>query len=114
MSASLTRFHVLTTHYQHPRAVMTATRITHLIAGEPWSGSAERTSPVFNAATGEQSGVLNLASAELVGKVVVKAKRVWSREWGTPSLARPGKVVTSRWLDPSHGGLNLGFPQNDR
>jgi malonate-semialdehyde dehydrogenase (acetylating)/methylmalonate-semialdehyde dehydrogenase len=24
-----------------------------------------------------------------------------------------GKVVTSRWLDPSHGGLNLGFPQNN-
>ncbi len=24
-----------------------------------------------------------------------------------------GKVVTSRWLDPSHGGLNLGFPQMD-
>ncbi len=23
-----------------------------------------------------------------------------------------GKVVTSRWLDPSQGGLNLGFPQN--
>ncbi|MBV6758324.1 CoA-acylating methylmalonate-semialdehyde dehydrogenase [Rhodococcus opacus] len=23
-----------------------------------------------------------------------------------------GKVVTTRWLDPSHGGLNLGFPQN--
>jgi malonate-semialdehyde dehydrogenase (acetylating) / methylmalonate-semialdehyde dehydrogenase len=23
-----------------------------------------------------------------------------------------GKVVTSRWLDPSHGGMNLGFPQN--
>jgi malonate-semialdehyde dehydrogenase (acetylating)/methylmalonate-semialdehyde dehydrogenase len=22
------------------------------------------------------------------------------------------KVVTSRWLDPSHGGVNLGFPQN--
>jgi malonate-semialdehyde dehydrogenase (acetylating)/methylmalonate-semialdehyde dehydrogenase len=22
------------------------------------------------------------------------------------------KVVTSRWLDPSHGGINLGFPQN--
>jgi malonate-semialdehyde dehydrogenase (acetylating)/methylmalonate-semialdehyde dehydrogenase len=21
-----------------------------------------------------------------------------------------GKVVTSRWLDPSHGGINLGFP----
>ncbi|MCX6457059.1 MAG: CoA-acylating methylmalonate-semialdehyde dehydrogenase [Actinobacteria bacterium] len=24
-----------------------------------------------------------------------------------------GKVITSRWLDPSHGGINLGFPQND-
>ena len=24
-----------------------------------------------------------------------------------------GKVVTSSWLDPSHGGINLGFPQND-
>jgi malonate-semialdehyde dehydrogenase (acetylating)/methylmalonate-semialdehyde dehydrogenase len=23
-----------------------------------------------------------------------------------------GKAVTSRWLDPSHGGINLGFPQN--
>jgi malonate-semialdehyde dehydrogenase (acetylating)/methylmalonate-semialdehyde dehydrogenase len=23
-----------------------------------------------------------------------------------------GKVVTSRWLDLSNGGLNLGFPQN--
>jgi malonate-semialdehyde dehydrogenase (acetylating)/methylmalonate-semialdehyde dehydrogenase len=22
-----------------------------------------------------------------------------------------GKVVTSRWLDPSHGGINLGFPR---
>jgi malonate-semialdehyde dehydrogenase (acetylating)/methylmalonate-semialdehyde dehydrogenase len=23
-----------------------------------------------------------------------------------------GKVITTRWLDPSHGGINLGFPQN--
>jgi malonate-semialdehyde dehydrogenase (acetylating) / methylmalonate-semialdehyde dehydrogenase len=23
-----------------------------------------------------------------------------------------GKVVTARWLDPSHGGVNLGFPTN--
>ena len=22
------------------------------------------------------------------------------------------KVVTTRWLDPSHGGVNLGFPVN--
>jgi malonate-semialdehyde dehydrogenase (acetylating)/methylmalonate-semialdehyde dehydrogenase len=24
-----------------------------------------------------------------------------------------GKVVTSRWLDPSHGEVNLGFPRNE-
>ncbi|OZC85579.1 methylmalonate-semialdehyde dehydrogenase (CoA acylating), partial [Rhodococcus sp. 06-418-1B] len=24
-----------------------------------------------------------------------------------------GKAVTSRWLDPSHGGINLGFPENN-
>jgi hypothetical protein len=24
-----------------------------------------------------------------------------------------GKVIISRWLDTSHGGINLGFPQND-
>jgi malonate-semialdehyde dehydrogenase (acetylating) / methylmalonate-semialdehyde dehydrogenase len=23
------------------------------------------------------------------------------------------KVITGRWLDPSHGGVNLGFPRND-
>jgi malonate-semialdehyde dehydrogenase (acetylating)/methylmalonate-semialdehyde dehydrogenase len=23
-----------------------------------------------------------------------------------------GKAITSRWLDPSPGGINLGFPQN--
>jgi malonate-semialdehyde dehydrogenase (acetylating)/methylmalonate-semialdehyde dehydrogenase len=22
------------------------------------------------------------------------------------------KAVTQRWLDPSHGGINLGFPTN--
>jgi len=24
-----------------------------------------------------------------------------------------GKVITTRWLDPSHGDLNLGFPENN-
>ena len=24
-----------------------------------------------------------------------------------------GKAITSRWLDPSHGGINLGFPENN-
>ena len=33
---------------------------------------------------------------------------------GTDGIAffTRGKVVTSRWLDPEHAGINLGFPQN--
>ena len=58
---------------------MSATRITHLIAGEPWSGTAERTSQVFNPATGAHTGNLDLASAELVGEVVAGAKRLARR-----------------------------------
>jgi malonate-semialdehyde dehydrogenase (acetylating)/methylmalonate-semialdehyde dehydrogenase len=23
-----------------------------------------------------------------------------------------GKAITARWLYPSHGGIDLGFPQN--
>ncbi|GAA4357377.1 CoA-acylating methylmalonate-semialdehyde dehydrogenase [Angustibacter luteus] len=72
---------------------MTATRITHLIAGDPWEGTAERTSPVYNPATGEQTGVLDLASAELVGDVVTRAKRAWTQEWGTLSLARRSQIL---------------------
>ena len=45
---------------------MTTARITHLIAGAPWEGTADRTSDVYNPATGEVSGTLDLASADLV------------------------------------------------
>jgi malonate-semialdehyde dehydrogenase (acetylating)/methylmalonate-semialdehyde dehydrogenase len=69
------------------------TRITHLIAGAPWAGTAERTSPVFNPATGEHTGDLDLASAELVGEVVAGAKRAWAEQWGSISLAKRSQVL---------------------
>ena len=68
------------------------TRITHLIAGEPWTGTAERTSQVFNPATGEHTGDLDLASAELVGEVVAGAKRAWASR-GSISLAKRSQVL---------------------
>ena len=70
----------------------TPTRITHLIAGRPWTGSAERTSEVFNPATGEQTGVLDLASAGLVGEVVATAKAAGD-VWSETSLARRAQVL---------------------
>src|SRR6476661_7668107 len=66
----------------------TPTRITHLIDGQPWSGTAERTSPVFNPATGEQSGVLDLASAALVE--VTRGLEVAEFACGIPHLMRGG------------------------
>ncbi|WP_323102403.1 aldehyde dehydrogenase family protein, partial [Intrasporangium sp. YIM S08009] len=70
----------------------TPTRITHLIDGRPWAGTAERTSPVFNPATGEQTGVLDLASAALVDDAVKSAKAAWE-EWADASLAKRAQVL---------------------
>ena len=70
----------------------TPTRITHLIAGAPWSGTAERTSEVFNPATGEVTGVLDLASADLVGEVVSTARAAWEG-WADTSLAKRTQVL---------------------
>ena len=72
---------------------MTATRITHLVAGKPWEGTAERTSPVYNPATGEHTGDLDLASADLVGEVVAGAKKAWAEEWGSISLAKRTQIL---------------------
>ncbi|GAA5063284.1 CoA-acylating methylmalonate-semialdehyde dehydrogenase [Nocardia callitridis] len=38
-----------------------------------------------------------------------------SKAYGTNGFAffTQEKAVTSRWLDPSHGGIDLGFPRND-
>ncbi|MBF4163354.1 CoA-acylating methylmalonate-semialdehyde dehydrogenase [Nocardioides acrostichi] len=68
------------------------TRITHFVAGAPWSGTAERTSAVFNPATGVQTGELDLASAEVVNEVVATARTAWEG-WGNLSLARRSQVL---------------------
>ncbi|MEU4287261.1 CoA-acylating methylmalonate-semialdehyde dehydrogenase [Kribbella sp. NPDC026596] len=68
-------------------------RITHLVAGMPWTGTAERTSEVFNPATGEVSGVVDLASADLVAEVVEIAKQAWQESWGNISQAKRSQVL---------------------
>jgi malonate-semialdehyde dehydrogenase (acetylating) / methylmalonate-semialdehyde dehydrogenase len=73
----------------------TPKRITHLVAGSPWQGTAERTSEVFNPATGEVSGTLDLASADLVGDVVAGARQAWQDSWRNLSLAKRQAVLFS-------------------
>ena len=71
----------------------TPTRITHLVAGSPWEGTAERTSPVYNPATGAHTGDLDLASADVVGEVVDGAQRAWAQEWRDASLTKRTQVL---------------------
>jgi malonate-semialdehyde dehydrogenase (acetylating)/methylmalonate-semialdehyde dehydrogenase len=66
--------------------------ITHWIGGKPATGSSDRTSPVFNPATGEQQAELTLASVEDVDTAVQTAKAAFER-WGQSSLSQRTKVL---------------------
>ncbi|WP_288799212.1 CoA-acylating methylmalonate-semialdehyde dehydrogenase [uncultured Arsenicicoccus sp.] len=68
------------------------TRITHLIGHSSWEGTAERTSEVYNPATGEVTGTLDLASKALVDEVVAQAAEA-AQEWGQTSIARRTRVL---------------------
>ena len=68
------------------------TRITHWIDGKPWTGTAERTSDVFNPATGEKTGVVDLASTAVMAEAVAVAKRAGA-EWAKASLTKRTTVL---------------------
>ena len=61
--------------------------IHHLIDGQRVVGTSGRTSPVFNPATGEQTGRLSLASADEVDAAVASAQAAF-QEWSKVSVAR--------------------------
>lgn len=71
---------------------MSPSRITHLIGHSSWEGTAERTSEVFNPATGEVTGTLDLASRALVDEVVAKADEA-AKVWGRTSIAKRTRVL---------------------
>ena len=76
--------------------------ITHWIGGKPTAGSAERTSPVWNPATGAQQAEVTLASVDDVDAAVRTAKAAFER-WGQSSLSQRTKVLfTFRELVNSH------------
>jgi malonate-semialdehyde dehydrogenase (acetylating)/methylmalonate-semialdehyde dehydrogenase len=69
-----------------------ADRISHWIAGAPTAGTSGRTSPVFNPATGLQTGEVDLASAADVATAVASAKAA-AKEWRAASLSRRSAVL---------------------
>ena len=50
------------------------TRISHWIGGRTVAGSSGRSGPVFNPATGRQTGAVDFASVEEVDQAVQAAK----------------------------------------
>jgi malonate-semialdehyde dehydrogenase (acetylating) / methylmalonate-semialdehyde dehydrogenase len=66
--------------------------ITHWIGGKPAAGSSDRTSPVWNPATGEQQAEVALASTEDVDTAVQAAKAAFER-WSQSSLSQRTKIL---------------------
>jgi malonate-semialdehyde dehydrogenase (acetylating)/methylmalonate-semialdehyde dehydrogenase len=66
--------------------------IHHWIDGDTVEGASGRTGPVFNPATGRQSGVVDLASVEEVDRAVQSAKAAFA-SWRTVSLAKRAELL---------------------
>ena len=66
--------------------------IPHWIGGKPSTGSASRTSPVFNPATGAQQAEVVLASAADVDEAVQTASRAFD-SWSQSSLSKRTTIL---------------------
>ena len=66
--------------------------VSHWVEGKPFSGSSGRSGPVFDPATGQEAGRVDLASAEDVD-VAVAAARDAARDWGRTSLPKRASVM---------------------
>ena len=67
-------------------------RIAHWIDGSPATGTSGRTSPVYNPATGRQTGEVDLAGAADVNQAVASAVAA-AKEWRHASLSKRSGVL---------------------
>jgi malonate-semialdehyde dehydrogenase (acetylating) / methylmalonate-semialdehyde dehydrogenase len=67
-------------------------RISHWIDGALVAGTSGRTGPVFNPATGLQTGEVEIASTAEVAAAIASAKAA-AKEWRTSSLSRRSAVL---------------------
>ncbi|CAG7609839.1 CoA-acylating methylmalonate-semialdehyde dehydrogenase [Actinacidiphila bryophytorum] len=66
--------------------------ITHWIAGRPWAGTAERRGDVYDPATGQVSGQVDLAAADVVDQAVGAALDAFG-QWRHASVAKRTSVL---------------------
>ena len=69
-------------------------RITHWIDGKAWTGKSERHGEVYNPATGQKTGEVDFATAEVVDAAVTAATKAWGT-WVDTSLASRSKILFS-------------------
>src|SRR5215212_7493388 len=68
------------------------TRISHWIGGRSVEGQSGRSGPVFNPATGEQTGEVDFASVEEIDAAVASAKEAYE-SWRKVSLAKRAELM---------------------
>ena len=66
--------------------------VPHFVNGRPFVVSSERTAPVFNPATGEQSALVPLANASLVKEVIVGAQKALP-DWSNATPLRRARIL---------------------
>src|SRR5690348_11971805 len=66
--------------------------INHWISGRPYAGQSGRSGPVFNPATGRQSGAVDFATAEEVDRAVQAAKAAFPG-WRALSIAKRAEIL---------------------
>jgi malonate-semialdehyde dehydrogenase (acetylating)/methylmalonate-semialdehyde dehydrogenase len=66
--------------------------INHWIGGMAFAGSSGRNGPVYNPATGRQTGAVDFASAEEVAQAVAAAKAAFPA-WRATSLSRRAEIL---------------------
>jgi malonate-semialdehyde dehydrogenase (acetylating)/methylmalonate-semialdehyde dehydrogenase len=66
--------------------------ITHFVGGRQTVGRSGRTAPIFNPATGEQTGTVPLASDAEVANAVAVAKQAFSA-WATTTPLRRARIL---------------------
>lgn len=93
-------------------------QISHLIDGQTVAGKSGNTTAVYNPATGEQTGTLDLASVKEVDHAVASSKKAFE-DWQTVSVAQRTKLLynfrnlveanaeeIARRLTAEHGKVN--------
>jgi malonate-semialdehyde dehydrogenase (acetylating)/methylmalonate-semialdehyde dehydrogenase len=73
---------------------VTTTRITHWIAGRPWTGTAQRRGDVYDPATGAVTGRVDFAADDVVDQAVAAALDAF-QQWRNASVAKRTTVLFS-------------------